>query len=123
MQVYLRNGLVETDLHIKPTDIHEYLRMDNCHPRHCKTAIPYGRALRLCRICSKQDDLHRRGDELKEYLCKRGHEKHLLDAEIERAVSIPRETFLRIKEDQEKTSRTPTGDHVPPAFTIFCFHH
>ena len=40
MLVYLRNGLVETDLHIKPTDTHQYLRTDSCHPRHCKTAIP-----------------------------------------------------------------------------------
>ena len=46
-RVYLRNGLVETNLHIKPTDTHQYLRTDSCHPRHCKTDIPYGQALRL----------------------------------------------------------------------------
>ena len=39
-QVYLRNGLVETDRQIKPTDTHKYLRTDSYHPRHCKTAIP-----------------------------------------------------------------------------------
>ena len=76
--VYLRNGLVETDIHIKPTDTHRYLRTDSCHHRQCKTAIPYRQALRLCRICSEKDNLHKRCEELKLHLSKEDYEKHLL---------------------------------------------
>ena len=38
-RVFLRDGLIGTDLHVKPTDTHQYLRMDSCHPHHCKTSI------------------------------------------------------------------------------------
>lgn len=51
-RVYLKNGLVETNLRIKPTDTYQYLQMNSCHPRHCKTAIPYRQALCLYKICS-----------------------------------------------------------------------
>ena len=56
-RVYMRDGLVGTDLHVKPTDTHQYLRMDSCHPHHCKTSIPYSQALRLRRICSEEEHL------------------------------------------------------------------
>ena len=55
-RVYLQDGQIETDLHVKPTDRHQYLRMDSCHPKHCKTAIPYSQALRLLRICSEEEN-------------------------------------------------------------------
>ena len=42
----LKDGHVETDLHVKPTDKHQYLHVMSCHPKHCKTAIPYSQALR-----------------------------------------------------------------------------
>ena len=38
-RVYLRNGLVKTDLHTIPTDTHQYLRKDSYHPMQAlKTA-------------------------------------------------------------------------------------
>ena len=37
--VYIENGKVETDLHVKPTSRHQYLHPKSCHPKHCKTAI------------------------------------------------------------------------------------
>ena len=67
-RVYLKNQQIETDLYVKPTDTHQYLHMNSCHPRHCKTAIPFGQALRLRRICSEKENLHRRTEELKGYL-------------------------------------------------------
>ena len=52
--VYLKeDSLIGTDLYIKPTYKHQYLRMDSCHPKHCKASIPFNQALRLRRICSK----------------------------------------------------------------------
>ena len=115
----LRNGLVETDLHIKPTDTHQYLQTDSCHPRHCKTSIPYGQALRLRKICSEQDNLRKRCDELHTHLFNRGYEKNLLQEEIQRALSIPRETCLKTKEDTEKSSRTPLVVSYHPLLPSF----
>ena len=32
---------IQTDLYTKPTDTHQYMSPDSCHPRHCTTSIPY----------------------------------------------------------------------------------
>ena len=49
----LIEGLIETDLYVKPTDSHQYLQSSSCHPFHCKEVIPYSQALRLNHICSE----------------------------------------------------------------------
>ena len=54
--VKLVNGTLTTDLHVKPTDTHQYLASNSCHPRHCKEAIPFSQALRMRRIYSSEDD-------------------------------------------------------------------
>ena len=87
IRVYLKNGRVETELYTKPTDKHQFLHMKSCHLSHCKTAIPFSQVLRLCRICSEQDNLVIRSRELKQYLIKQGYPEQLLDAEIHRAIN------------------------------------
>ena len=44
--VSLVGNRIETDLYTKPTDKHQYLDPDSCHPSHCKTSIPFSQALR-----------------------------------------------------------------------------
>ena len=34
-QVCIKNGKVETGLHVKPTSRHQYLHTKSCHPEHC----------------------------------------------------------------------------------------
>ena len=34
------SGNITTDLHIKPTDTHQYLLATSCHPNHTKRSIP-----------------------------------------------------------------------------------
>ena len=41
VQVHLFNNHIETDLHTKPTDKHQYLLKTSCHPNHTKKAIPF----------------------------------------------------------------------------------
>ena len=106
-RVYMKNGRVETDLHTKPTDKHQYLHTKSCHPRHCKTAIPFSQALRLRRICSEQDNLVMRSQELKHYLTKRGYPEQLLDTEIHRAINTPREDSLLRGDRGRKEKRIP----------------
>ena len=43
----LIEGVMETDLFVKPTDSHQYLQSSSCHPFHCQKGIPYSQALRL----------------------------------------------------------------------------
>ena len=44
-KVFVGDGKVLTDLHIKPTDTHQYLERKSCHPEHQKIPIPYGQSL------------------------------------------------------------------------------
>ena len=53
VNVRLRNRQLETDLHIKLTDTHQFLDSTFCHPYHCK--IPYSQALIYNRICSDNE--------------------------------------------------------------------
>ena len=41
VQVHLSNNQIHKDLHIKPTDKHQYLLKSSCHPNHTKKTIPF----------------------------------------------------------------------------------
>ena len=45
-----------TSLYVKPTDSASYLHFDSAHPKHCIQGIPFGQFLRICRICSDEQD-------------------------------------------------------------------
>ena len=53
VQIIVREGKLRTDLYVKQTDNHQYLRSSSCHPYHCTKLIPYSQALRINRICSE----------------------------------------------------------------------
>ena len=72
VKVIMKDGKIITDLHVKPTDTHQYLDSSLCHPYHCKKDIPYSQALRLNRICSNNAFFDRRCNELEHWLHERG---------------------------------------------------
>ena len=47
VKVKWKDGKIITNLHVKPTDTHQYLLSSSCYPYHCKKTIPYTQALRL----------------------------------------------------------------------------
>ena len=61
--VSLTEGVMETDLYVKPTDIHQYhvkptdshkyLQCSSCNLFHCRKSVPHSQALRFSRICSE----------------------------------------------------------------------
>ena len=105
-RIYLKEYHIETNLYVKPIATHQYLHINSCHPKHCKTAIPYGQALRLREIFSEEENLQKRAEELKRYLLKRGYPAENLGAEINQALSVPRDGSL-LQQVQKKTDRTP----------------
>ena len=83
-----------TDLFCKPTDTHQYLHKKSCHPWHTKKAIPYGQALRFCRICSEDHQYQERVGELAGWLKDRGYEESLVNKQIDRVRRLDRATLL-----------------------------
>ena len=78
----------------------------SCHPKHCKTAIPYSQALRIKRICSERKNLLLRRNQLKHHLSKRGCSDQLLDSEINQAIN----TFYG---SSSLLSNRRNSNHVP----------
>ena len=54
--VKLEDGLIYTDLHIKPTDKQLYLNSSSYHPSNTKKGLAYRLGLRIKRICEKEED-------------------------------------------------------------------
>ncbi len=106
--VILEGDTIRTDLYTKPTDKHQYLSPESCHPRHCTSSIPYSQSLRLRRICSTDQDFRTRTKELKTYLTARGYDGSVVDLQIDRAASLTSERALQPSGRQEQTvSRVP----------------
>ena len=119
---------ITTTLYTKPTDTHQYLHSSSCHPRHCKTSIPYSQALRLRRICSDDSDFSSQARLLKNHLVTRGHSSRTVQLAINRVRSLSRSDVLKQKtEHRHATNRVPlvTTFHpsLPPLRTILHSNH
>ena len=113
-RVLLENEQLTMDLHVKPTDTHQYLAANSCHPRHCKEAIPFSQALRMCRICSTNDDFKKRSLELKSHLLHRGYKPSFVQDQIDRASHIRREDALTPRTRIYPNKRFHWWSHTTP---------
>ena len=100
--VILVGGILHTDLYTKPTDTHQYLSSNSCHPKQCTTSIPYSQAIRLRRICSRREDFERRTNQLRAHLLVCGHDLQSVNIQIQKASRIPRDKALQFCSQQQK---------------------
>ena len=113
VQVHLINNHIETDLHTKPADKHQYLLKTSCHPNHTKKAIPFNLFLRIGRICSTDTFFDQRGRELIECLIKRGYSRTSLQRDANRVHSIPRHATLQNARKEIRQDLLNTFCHIP----------
>lgn len=85
----------------KPTDAHQYLNFRSCHPPHVRKGIPYSQALRLKRICSNENQLRERLEDLKGFLVKRGYRGDFVENQFSRMKNIKRVDLLERKQRSE----------------------
>ena len=107
VQVHLYNNQIQIDLHTKPTDKHQYLLKNSCHPAHTKRTIPFSLALRLRRICSTDHFFNKRCYELINFLALRGYSRRLLKREVNRVRNILRQEALKPRPQNNQSARTP----------------
>ena len=110
--VSITDGIIETDLYMKPTDSYQYLLSSSCHPFYCKKGIPYSQALRLNRICSNNEFFDKRCNDLEKYLLERGYSEKMVRKEMLRARVIPRDALL------EKFNNLQ--HNIPKLWSRFC---
>ena len=114
--VSITEGIIETDLYVKPTESHQYLLSSSCHLFYCKKGIPYSQALRLNRICSSNEFFDKRCNDLEKYLLERGYSEKMVRKEILRARAIPRDALLEKFNNQEKQNKTTFNITYHPIF-------
>ena len=94
VNIRLRNRQLETDVHIKPTDTHQFLHSTSCHPYYCKKSIPYSQALRYNRICSDNKKFDQRYNELEKWLMERDYSENMVRTQILKATGESRDSLL-----------------------------
>ena len=86
INVSLKDGAIFTDLHIRPTDGHQFLHYKSSHPNHIKNSIPYSQALRISRLCSSQEDFSAHISNLKDWFLARDYPQKVVSEQIEKVV-------------------------------------
>ena len=99
---------MSTDIYIKPTEKHQYLSPQSCHPKHSTKRISYSQALRIKRIYSnEQTTKKKRPGDLKCHLKKRSYSNSSINNCINKASRIDRKYLFQYKEkNANNTSQT-----------------
>ena len=88
--IKIEDGMLKTNLYIKPSNLQLYLSYDSNHPRPCKTGLVYGQALRVIERCTDVKDASNHLDDLKEKLIERKYPSDLVNKQVARAKSKDR---------------------------------
>ena len=101
----LINGRLETTVYSKPTDSHLYLHAMSCHKKASLEGIQKGVALRLRRICSRDEDFEMKAKEYSAYLVGRGHDPKVVRKNFTEVGKIPRDVARRKKNQDSPKNR------------------
>ena len=118
--VHINDGVLNTELFIKPTNSLSYLERTSFHPNHTFTSLPYGEFVRARRNCSTAEAYEIFSQKIKSAFLTRGYDASLLETARLRASSLSRDLlFDAYKADQ--TSTPPPREDAPFHF-INTFH-
>jgi peptide-methionine (R)-S-oxide reductase len=109
--VKIENNSIITKPYTKPTDKKQYIHPSSCHPPHVFRSIPYSQALRIKRICTKEQDLMAELQNLEGYFKNRGYPVDIIHAGFNKAL-LPPQNYENNEEDDELDKR-PTVMVIP----------
>ena len=105
VMISVAEGIIETNLHVKLINSHQYLLLLSCHPFYCKKGIPYNQALKLNRICSNNEFIEEGYNDLEKYLLERTCSEEIVLKQILRARATPKDELLEKVNYQEKQNK------------------
>ena len=94
LRIMLKNGRLETEIYVKPTNLQLFLEYDSNHPTHCKNAIVYGEALRVLERCSEPGSAEPHLERLKEKFIARKYPVDLVEQQFLKARKQDREQLI-----------------------------
>ena len=110
MTVRVNHGEFITDLYCKPTDGHQYLHFEPCHPSYTKSSIIFSQALKMKRICSQRSDLVANVRRFKDWFRETGYPEDNVNKETKREIKTP---SLDLSKTSERTAPGNGGTGVP----------
>ena len=84
LKISLSKDKLSTDLHMEPTDCHQYLDYSFSHPEHTKRSIVYSQLLRVNRIYSCENDFKRHKFNMKIWFEKRGYPENIIENKVKK---------------------------------------
>ena len=108
-----KNGKLQTDLFVKPTDARSYLNFSSAHPNHIFSGIVYSQCLRLRRIINDNTRLKQRLSELCQALEKSDYPKKML-------INISSKV-LNMQRILNQPSNTTKDTNSKPILVVSCF--
>ena len=97
LKVGLKDGKITTDLHVKPTDRHQYLHFSSAHVNHTKRSLVFSQTLCMSRLCSNESDFERNKEKMRSWFVKREYPEKMLDSEINKVKFNIKETNSKNK--------------------------
>ena len=97
-----QSGKLEAKLYRKESDRQAYLHRKSKHPESLKRTKPFSQALRLCRICSTNNEFQDSYDKLRNKLIERGYKQQEINEGIERTKTLDRKKLLEEKAKKTK---------------------
>ena len=100
------NNMLQITIYRKQTDRQNYLEARSEHPKLLKDSIPYSQALRIKRICSSQQEFLSHTAKMINQFQKRGHDRSLIEQQINKANLQERKQLLKEKKKETATNTT-----------------
>ena len=107
LQLSICDRKIQSNLHFKPTDSHNYLLYPSNHPKSCTKSIPYSQLLRARRICSEDSDFSAASKDILSFFEKRQYPSKILTNALHKIQGINRAEAL------SKKSNTSTNLRIP----------
>ena len=79
-----KNGCIQTSVHEKNTNCHQYIEYSSCHPMSCKANIPFSQAKRYRRITSNNDTYTKELTHLNDIFLARNYPKEVIDKALKK---------------------------------------
>ena len=107
LKISVRNSKIITDLYVKYTDRQHYLHYLSAHPNHTKRSVVFSQTLRICRLCSYEENFMKHKANMKSWFLKREYPEKLISPEMDKV------KFSNI----ERKSNSKTQKHIPLVVT------
>ena len=98
------NNMHQTTIYRKQTDRQNYLDARSEHPKLLQDSIPYGRALRIKRICSSQQEFLSHRAKMINQFQKHGYYRLLIEQQINKGNLEERQKLLKLKNKETATN-------------------